>query len=167
MNVDGSNPTNVTPNTPATGEFTPSWSPDGTKIAYSFFPGGGLNQIGIVNSDGSSAHAITNNAAVASEGPDWESVYRCAKGRATIVGSDASETLKGTKKSDIIVGNGGNDTIRGLKGKDRLCGNLGNDRLFGGAGKDGLFGQQGRDKLVGGKGKDKLVGGKGRDKQTQ
>jgi Tol biopolymer transport system component len=54
MNPDGSNPTNLTPNTPQTSEVSPAWSPDGAKIA--FMRSAGANVEGgvyVMNADGS------------------------------------------------------------------------------------------------------------------
>jgi hypothetical protein len=64
---------------------------------------------------------------------------------ATIIGTDASESLTGTAGDDVIVGLGGNDTISGAGGNDAICGGDGNDSLNGGAGADVLSGQVGLD----------------------
>jgi tol-pal system beta propeller repeat protein TolB len=56
MNLDGSNLLElVEPNNPIVQDF--SWSPDGTKIA---FTGGEINEIYLINSDGSNQTKITN-----------------------------------------------------------------------------------------------------------
>jgi uncharacterized delta-60 repeat protein len=109
----------------------------------------------------------------------------CAGNRATIIGTQAADTLTGTPQKDVIVGLGGKDSIRagggsdivcagsgndnvaGGKGKDRLRGGRGNDRLLGGSGADRLIGGLGRDRLIGGPGSDYLLGGPGKDSQQQ
>jgi hypothetical protein len=89
--------------------------------------------------------------------------YFCAGRPATIVGSDASESLMGTSGDDVIVALGGDDTVTGRAGRDRICGGLGNDSLDGGEGADVILGGPERDYLVGGGGPDQLDGGPGRD----
>ena len=165
MSPDGSSAVNLTP-TPGVAEFTPSFSPDGKRIAYSRSTITETD-VYVTASDAVTPVNLTPTLAPEATAPDWEPIFRCAKGKATIVGTDSAETLRGTKGADIIVANGGNDKVVGKGGRDRLCGGFGKDKLRGGAGKDGLYGQQGKDNLGGGKGKDKLVGGKGKDKQVQ
>jgi Ca2+-binding RTX toxin-like protein len=69
----------------------------------------------------------------------------CGGEPATIVGTDASETLNGTAGDDVIVGFGGNDRINGLGGNDKICGGDGSDILDGGSGADVINGQAGAD----------------------
>jgi hemolysin type calcium-binding protein len=117
--------------------------------------------------------------------------FRCYGRRATIVGTNADNTLKGTNGADVIVARGGDDTVNGGGGKDLICGEggkdilrgasgadqlsggtkndtlrggSGNDLLQGGGGADKLFGEAGRDRLSGGAGGDLMVGGPGKDK---
>jgi uncharacterized repeat protein (TIGR01451 family) len=114
----------------------------------------------------------------------------CKKKAATIVGTNAGETLTGTPKRDVILALGGddqisgdakgdlicagdgndfvragsdNDRVAGNAGKDKIKGQSGNDELKGNAGKDGLRGNAGDDLLAGGKSKDRCKGGKGDD----
>lgn len=42
--------------------YCPSWSPDGTRIAYYFERGDGMDQIRVMNSDGSSDNIITRDS---------------------------------------------------------------------------------------------------------
>lgn len=86
---------------------------------------------------------------------------------ATIVGTNASETLRGTAGPDVIAGLGGKDRIRGLGGNDTICGGTGRDSLSGGSGSDKLYGGSARDRLYGGKGShDVCNGGTGDDKSS-
>lgn len=148
---------------PGSGDRAPSPSRDGlNRIAWRS-DAGGDQEVWVMNSDGTGAVPLTNNAA-ADRGADWQPTAKCGKGIATIVGTAASETLRGGPGPDIISGQGGKDKIKGLGGKDTICGDAGNDNLNGGAGKDQLIGGKGKDKTVGGKGKDRCVGGKGADK---
>jgi Ca2+-binding RTX toxin-like protein len=105
---------------------------------------------------------------------------RCFGKRATIVGSERSDTITGTPKADVIVGNAGTDSIDGRGGNDRICagpgglhreflevisGGEGRDRLGGGPGLDHLKGMRGADLLRAGKGDyDFLGGGAGTDR---
>lgn len=89
----------------------------------------------------------------------------CGGRAATIVGTNAGETLRGTPAADVIAGLGGGDVIRGLAGNDRLCGGRGKDRLVGGKGRDRLLGGPGPDVIRGGPGRDVCRGGPGRDLQ--
>ena len=51
MDADGSSKTNLT-DTPAADEFYPSWSPDGTHIAYGRISNGGAPEIWVMKADG-------------------------------------------------------------------------------------------------------------------
>jgi Tol biopolymer transport system component len=64
MNADGSGQTNLT-NHPAL-DMDPSWSPDGTRIAFSSTRDDGNGEIYVMNADGSGQTRLTNNPA-----PDW------------------------------------------------------------------------------------------------
>jgi uncharacterized delta-60 repeat protein len=118
-------------------------------------------------------------------GPGGGGPPTCAGKPATIIGTQAADTLTGTPQNDVIVGLGGkdriraggasdivcagagNDTLAGQGGKDQLRGERGKDRLLGGPGADRLIGGPGADRLVGGSGNDKLLGGPGNDSQQQ
>jgi len=56
MNADG---TGVTPLTSTSGDKTPSWSPDGKKIAFARMQGGSLVQVWSINADGSNLAPLT------------------------------------------------------------------------------------------------------------
>jgi Tol biopolymer transport system component len=69
MNSNGSNQTRLT--TTAVPEFTPAWSPDGTKIVFvSRIDDEHLNEIFIMNADGSGRLQLTDNSASDSS-PVW------------------------------------------------------------------------------------------------
>jgi Ca2+-binding RTX toxin-like protein len=90
----------------------------------------------------------------------------CLGKTATIVGTNAGETLNGTPGADVIVGLGGNDTIYAGGGDDRVCGGNGNDTLVGAGGADILNGGAGNDVILGGLGDDTLSGAGGDDTLT-
>ena len=76
MNADGSNQTRLTYN-PAKDWF-PSWSPDGTKIAFASDRDGRNTEIYGMNADGSGQTRLTNssnmkmgNAEIRNESPAW------------------------------------------------------------------------------------------------
>jgi Ca2+-binding RTX toxin-like protein len=92
--------------------------------------------------------------------------YMCNGQVATIVGTDAGETINGTTGADVIVGRGGNDTITALGLNDVVCGGAGNDTIDGGANADTLFGNSGDDAINGGAGTDVCNGGPGNDTFT-
>jgi Ca2+-binding RTX toxin-like protein len=71
---------------------------------------------------------------------------------ATIVGTNADDSITGTPGDDVISGLGGDDTIVGGLGADRICGGTGNDTLSGHGDTDVIFGDQGDDWLDGGVG---------------
>src|SRR5262249_57739197 len=60
MNADGSGFHRLTNN--SVPDLTPSWSPDGTQIAF-HRPVSGFQQMFIMNSDGTNAHPVTSGPA--------------------------------------------------------------------------------------------------------
>ena len=72
MNADGSGQTDLT-NDPAD-DTDPTWSPDGSKIAFTTNRGPtGDNEIYLMNANGSSPVDLTNSPANESD-PDWQPV---------------------------------------------------------------------------------------------
>ena len=69
MNTDGTNQTNIT-NTQHP-EDEPSWSPDGTKIAYYVADRNDLGEIYIMDIDGSNQKNITNTNNFDESDPSW------------------------------------------------------------------------------------------------
>src|SRR5215216_3888182 len=68
MGVDGSNPVRLTNNSSL--DAGPSWSPDGTKIAFIALRLG-LPLVYVMNSDGSNQVNITQSATLDSADPEW------------------------------------------------------------------------------------------------
>jgi Tol biopolymer transport system component len=135
---------------PATMEFDPVPSPDGTKIAFVAFDiGVGNLDIWVMNADGSGATRLTNDERP-DLSPDWQPVPMC--------------TVRGTGGDDAaLVGTDGNDVVCGLAGNDSIVGGAGTDLILGGKGNDSVDGQDGNDMIVGDQGDDVLDGGPGYD----
>jgi Tol biopolymer transport system component len=84
MNADG---TGQTRRTNTGNDFSPAWSPDGTKIALESYRDGN-GEIYTMNADGTSQTRITNNA-VGDYEPDWQPIsYQHPKGTAGVGASD-------------------------------------------------------------------------------
>ena len=75
MDADGGNVVQVTDNNAADDE-TPSWSPDGSQIAYTSNLDGGDKEIYVIDVDGCNVLQLTDNNAADDWDPDWSpSVY--------------------------------------------------------------------------------------------
>lgn len=96
--------------------------------------------------------------------PEPPPVKKCDGVKATIVGTNKSETINGTTKRDVIVSLGGNDKVKAKAGNDLVCAGDGNDTVSAGDGNDRVLGQAGKDVLKGDGNKDKLNGGDGSDR---
>jgi Tol biopolymer transport system component len=71
MNADGSGKVNLT-NTVFTNEVEPSWSPDGTLIAFASTAAGGF-KIFTMNADGTGSPVqVTGSSAASYRNPSWE-----------------------------------------------------------------------------------------------
>jgi len=68
MNADGTNQTRLTSNTDP--DEAPSWSPDGSKIAYVSGSAYNSEEIFVMNYDGSGQTRLTNNS-ISDRHPDW------------------------------------------------------------------------------------------------
>lgn len=82
---------------------------------------------------------------------------------ASIVGTEAAETLLGTPGRDTIEARGGDDTVLGRESNDAIDGGAGDDTIYAGAGRDVVHGGAGNDIIFGGDGHDTLFGGDGND----
>ena len=91
-------------------------------------------------------------------------VLRCFGKRATLVGTEGSETLTGTGQRDVIIALGGDDTISTAGGRDLICAGRGNDRIRSGPGPDQVLGEAGNERIRAGGGEDLAIGGGGRDR---
>ncbi|WP_183094631.1 proprotein convertase P-domain-containing protein [Nocardioides stalactiti] len=79
---------------------------------------------------------------------DLETAPPCDGKPATIVGSEAGETITGTAGDDVIVARGGNDVINAGAGDDRICAGPGDDTTRDQLGADRVFGESGDDTLI-------------------
>jgi acid phosphatase type 7 len=100
-------------------------------------------------------HEFRVRATDVARNTDWTAsvrtwAYRMTAGRATLTGSDASESFVGTSAGDTILGLGGDDVVSGRGGDDVLIGGAGRDRLLGGPGRDRLDAKDGARDLVDG-----------------
>lgn len=134
------------------GESDPTYSPDGTAIAY--VKNGALWRM---NANGSGFYQLVGKSAHVSA-PSWQPLP------CTIVGTSGDDVIDGTPGNDVICGGDGNDIINGMGGDDVIFGGFGNDTIRGGAGRDTLIGGYGSDYLVGGSGHDRADGGPGNDR---
>jgi Tol biopolymer transport system component len=163
MRSDGSAQVNLTDSPGKTGgDDFPVFSGDGSQIYFERCAA--ICDLWSVPAGGGAATNLTAAFNVDASDPDAQSIQRCGKRQATIVGDDGPNTITGTNGADVIDANGAQDKVNGLGGKDLICGGDGKDKLKGGKGKDRLLGGRGKDKLIGGKGKDSCVGGKGKDR---
>jgi Tol biopolymer transport system component len=69
MNADGTDPVNLT-NDPSASDSDPTWSPDGTKIAFATFRPGSI-EIFVMDADGSNRVQLTADPASSDFEPAW------------------------------------------------------------------------------------------------
>src|SRR3954452_21429852 len=204
MNADGTGQTLLTPeenypecpdNAPGYAHRRhseqPSWSPDGTRIAFTGFwntcdQSGGGSEIWVMNADGSGKSLLTSNPPVDRQ-PAWspdgqliafvsDRVDNPSGPDADIftvpaAGGSATQPTKGLFTEDPDWGPAPKQVAgacanrkAGTAGSDNLVGSGLGDRLVGFAGIDTLSGAAGDDCLDGGPGNDKLSGGTGNDR---
>jgi Ca2+-binding RTX toxin-like protein len=138
----------------------PTWSPDGSRIA---FLDSGRSTLATVRADGTDRRVLFRLDADYSR-IDWGLVDARALEPlppCIVKGSAVADTLTGTAHDDIIYGLGGDDRIRGLAGADWLIGDDGRDVIIGGSGDDAIEGGPGNDRIAGGAGNDSIDTGGG------
>jgi Tol biopolymer transport system component len=178
-NPDGSGAVNLTDSPES--EYTPSFSPDGSKLSFVrqyMVDGEWRTDVFVMDLTAQSAKTTTFKMAAAtptatqvtSNGtaadPDWGTAgsptgVTCQGLPADNVSTEG--VIEGTAGGDVLVGGAGANTIRSFGGDDVICAGRGRDTVSGGSGADDIYGQGGSDTLNGGGGRDELFGGAGTD----
>jgi RTX calcium-binding nonapeptide repeat (4 copies) len=156
---------------------SPTFSPDGSKIAFTQCVGDcgdpmlqGTGSIWVMNPDGSGVRQILNQATAGVQ-PDGTLNWgvggappRCLGRRATIVAEAGGGPTRGTPGTDVIVGSRRADSISSGGGRDLVCSRGGDDRVNTGAGADRVLAGAGDDRVTTGGGADSVSLGGGRDR---
>jgi Tol biopolymer transport system component len=177
MSASGSN-IRMLVKVPGASLSSPTFSPDGSKIAYTQCVGDcgdpdlqGTGSIWVMNADGSGLRQILvgqGTTGVQPDGPlDWgvgAAPPRCLGRRATIVAPAGGGLTRGTRRNDVIVGSARTDRISSGGGRDLVCSRGGDDRVKTGAGADRVSAGPGDDRVTTGSGADSVRPGSGRDR---
>ncbi len=145
------------------GFVNPTWSPDGTKIAFVSMQADRVaTDVYVMNADGTGVEDVTKSPFY-EYSIDWRplpptgfmprSAASCGVG-----GTSGANTLVGRPLDDVVYALGGNDRVSTLGGRDIVLAGSGRDSVFLGAGNDLAFGEEGSDVLHGGGGSDYLEG---------
>lgn len=164
----------------------PTWSPDGTKVAFVSRQADALaTDVYVVNADGTGVENVTRSPFF-EYSVDWRPLPPSgllARGTAScgVGGTTRADRLVGTAHDDVVYALAGDDRVASFAGDDILLagpgrdvaslgagsdlayGEVGNDVLGGGAGNDDISGEQGNDRLDGGDGNDVIEGARGAD----
>ena len=149
-----------------TDDFSPTWSPDGRRIAFDRSYNATLrltiDRIMVMNRDGSGKHFVTPLAMTAFDPawspdggeiafsrrvphvetdtmimrPDGRDIIRVARHTREPAWKPVACTITGTSGPDHLVGTPGNNVICGLGGADVIAGRGGQDVISGGRGAD-------------------------------
>jgi Ca2+-binding RTX toxin-like protein len=193
MNADGTDQTNITPNSPTGCSPTcyqghdddPAWSPDGTKIAYvhGYGPptnpnaGGGKPNIWVMDTNGGNRTTVSNNPDVSAFKPAWSpNGARIAYVGVVVSGSANIHVMNadGSGQGDPIDSNAATDTNpdwqpvpvctkRVNAANDPLAGTAGKDVLCGDSRNNTINGAGGNDIVLAQGGNDRLTGALGND----
>jgi dipeptidyl aminopeptidase/acylaminoacyl peptidase len=172
----------------ATSAAEPTWSPDGSQIAY-VGPGG----VVIVSVNGGGLRTVAARARSPAWSPDGRMIAFVRDGDLLVVrpdgggqrvvvpgplpvrdpawrppadravGTDRPCIVEGSSQADVLRGTSTAEIIVGGSGSDTIFGGGGEDVVLGGSGHDFVSGEAGNDRLVGGSGRDRLYGGRGDD----
>jgi Tol biopolymer transport system component len=171
-------------------DSNPTWSPDGTTIAF-VSDRSGSPAIWTVPAKGGRATPFSEGRDTVDLGPAWGKVAPSPRGAARTaaalqgltcpapgspyLGTGSANSITGGTGDDVICSLGGNDTVHGAGGRDKLAGGDDSDHVYGdggndyivsgGNGVDYVYGRAGNDVYVsGGAGADLISGGYGEDK---
>jgi hypothetical protein len=156
---------------------SPSWSPDGTTIAYeralrwtaarTNVPVLGSADLYMAPAVGGSPSRLTETVGISEGHPVWRRPAGTRGGTSQpciLLGTSGRNVIRGTALDDLVDAGRGNDLVYGRGGNDLLVGGPGADALNGGAGSDELLGEAGNDRVhARDRTFDAITGGWGRD----
>jgi RTX calcium-binding nonapeptide repeat (4 copies)/WD40-like Beta Propeller Repeat len=169
VSFTGGDPERVGPeHPPGPAEFAdePTYSPDGTQVAFLVWCGDLGCPDALFTSALDGAGLTKLGPADPGTYPDWgvrvpdgpPANGRCNEKQATVVGTNLDDSITGTQGRDVISARRGDDLIKGLGGNDVLCGGQGRDRIEAGHGRDLILAGSETDRCDGGPGRDRARG---------